>query len=217
MQTMASSSPEARRTKVFLGSVLFLSLMCAAGSCAYLFLAADYHLNRTLRETDARDPGWRLLELEANRAVIADEQNSALDLIKAKGLLPPKWPFWQQPVLPLDRDHDRDELNALEEGFRNQTPVAQFSDRQLRALRQEVPRAAAALAEVHKIADKPQGRFPLAITKDFISTSPWLSHDNTRPLVELLRYEAMLRAHDRDLDGARVVPLHDPGTASHRR
>jgi hypothetical protein len=199
---MASSGPEARRTKVFLGSVLFLSLMCAAGGCAYLFLAADYHLNRTLRETDARDPGWRLLEVEANRAVVADEQNSALDLIKAKGLLPPKWPFWQQPVLALDRKHDQEELNALEESFRDQSPVAQLSDRQLKALRQEVPRAAAALAEVHKIADKPHGRFPLTIARDFISTSIWLSHDNTRPLVALLPYEAMLRAHDRDMDGA---------------
>src|SRR5205085_11171707 len=38
--------------------------------------------------------------------------------------------------------------------------------------------------------------------RDFISTSIWLSHDNTRPLVALLGYEARLRAHDRDVEGA---------------
>src|SRR5205807_4167155 len=72
------------------------------------------------------------------------------------------------------------------------------------ALRKELKRAARPLAEVYKIADKPRGRYPIAYTKDFIGTLLPNTQD-TRKLANLLAYDALLHAHDQDMDGAMLA------------
>src|SRR5262245_41819850 len=49
-------------------------------------------------EADRVDPGWRLLDLEAKRPVLPDDENAAVQLLAAHQLLPAKWPDWEQPT-----------------------------------------------------------------------------------------------------------------------
>ncbi len=76
--------------------LLFLSaIVCCvvlyAGYCAYLLLEGGHQLRKAIDEADRLDPGWRLADLEQSRAVISDDENSALQVLKADGLIPDEW------------------------------------------------------------------------------------------------------------------------------
>jgi hypothetical protein len=97
-------------------------------------------------EMDLRDPGWRLHEIEAARAVVPDEENSAA-VIQATGkLLPHGWPppevksladLPPSPQQPLDPDACRQVSEVLD------------------ALKP-------ALQEARKLEHLPRGRFAIA-------------------------------------------------------
>jgi hypothetical protein len=125
----------------------------------YLGVSSEQKLQEALAEADQSDPGWRILELEAKRRKIPDEQNSGINVMNAKANLPPRWPFWDQAA-----------GDDLGERFQKLAAPVLLDEQQVSALRKELKRAARPLAEVYKIADKPRGRYPIAYTKDFIGT-----------------------------------------------
>ncbi|TMQ31103.1 MAG: hypothetical protein E6K70_23205 [Planctomycetota bacterium] len=158
-------------------------------------------MQRVIDETNRSDPNWQLLELEAQRAVIPDEQNSAINLMNATRLMPPNWPRWDFAEESDMKNLSPDELEELRENFLKATPTVQLNAQQVAALRKELKRASAALAELYQIADKPRGRYPITYAKDFISTSPPHTPE-TRILAELLSYDGLVRAQDQNLEGA---------------
>jgi hypothetical protein len=82
-------------------------------------------------------------------------------------------------------------------------PQVQLSARQTSSLRAELQRARAqaALTEIYQVADKAHGRCPIIYGKDGISTLTPHTPE-ARELANLLAYDSMLRAQDKDLDGA---------------
>ncbi|HMC89437.1 MAG TPA: hypothetical protein VKI17_07805, partial [Gemmataceae bacterium] len=77
----------------------------------------------------------------------------------------------------------------------------QLDEEQVRNLRANLKEATAALAQARKLKDFPNGRYPVAWSEDAISTL--LPHlQRVRELANLLSADALLRAHDKDLDGA---------------
>src|SRR5262249_42054030 len=154
-----------------------------------------------LAEADRLDPGWQLFDLENKRATIPDDQNSAIPLLLAYRLVPPKWPFWYSDKDPDNPTRDPNEIADLRNSFEKLDPPAQLDERQLKELRRELQRAAAALAAARKVVDMPRGRYAITYAPDFISTS--LVHtQNTRELTNLLAADALLRAQDQDVDRA---------------
>lgn len=100
------------------------------------------------------------------------------------------------PGLPRSgpEPHTFDDLNALGSNVR-------LTQEQVGRLRQALDRATAARDEALRLADLPAGRYPLAFTKDYISTKvPHLQ--KARECCELLRWEAWRRAHEWDPNGA---------------
>ncbi len=189
------------RKRLLLAGLLLLLVLCLGGPYLYLAMVAESDLRKAIAEADRTDPGWRLLELEAQRAVIPPAQNSAVHLMNAKALVSSQWPFWKYPFAPENRDQRREDLIIFDESFDKLEPEAQLGDRQVAALRKELRRAAAALEELYKIVDKPRGRFPITYPKDFISYFP--SHtEDTRALADLLLYDVVLRCQDQNTDGA---------------
>ena len=187
----------------FLSSVFSWSCWCFAlpAPISTINFTSNHALQRVIDETNRSDPNWQLLELEAQRAVIPDEQNSAINLMNATRLMPPNWPRWDFAEESDMKNLSPDELEELRENFLKATPTVQLNAQQVAALRKELKRASAALAELHQIADKPRGRYPITYAKNFISTSPPHTPE-TRILAELLSYDALVRAQDRNLDGA---------------
>jgi hypothetical protein len=92
--------PFSWRKRLFLAGLLFLLILSLGGPYLYFVIIAESDLRAAIADADDTDPGWRLLELEARRRVIPDEENSAINLANAKALLPAQWPIWDHAFAP---------------------------------------------------------------------------------------------------------------------
>src|SRR5438132_1540524 len=183
------------RKRWLLVAGLFFMAAAAAGLSYYLIVSSEQRLQEALAEADRTDPGWHILELEAARRTIPDEQNSAIHVANAKAALPPQWPFWEIRTAAGAQGRSPEECSDLRESLANLDPPVMLDERQVAALRQERERARPSLVELYKIKDLPRGRFPISYTKDFIGTA--LPHaQDTRSMANLLVVDARLRAHD---------------------
>jgi hypothetical protein len=168
-----------------------LSVLLIGGTGIGLYLyhagAADAALSEAFAEADRLDPGWRLEELEARRATVPEKENSALQVIRAKKLIPQNW--------GADERFSNLFLDLYEDG-----PERQLNAEQLKALRAELARAPAALAEARKLKDLPRGRFPITYTRDWISTLR--PNQDAREVGNLLEQQALLQAQEGSPDEA---------------
>jgi hypothetical protein len=196
------SAPRNRRWRrwPFVILLLLLPVLLLVGFDVYLFYSTEWSLQAALADADRLDPHWRLEDVEADRAVVPDERNAGMVALAAKKLLPRYWPSWDNPG-PNQNQDDAEKRQALEEGFLELEPQRQLSDEQITALRTELQKAEAALVQARKLADLPEGRYPVTYSPDFIGTL--VPHvQDAREIANLMAYDALLRAQDRDVDGA---------------
>lgn len=210
--TSASPIPAPRRSRrrwyVLAGFVLLL----IATPVGYYFCARwslERELQAIYREMDADDPNWRwhdvLAELQAVPP-LADEENAALQLTKVQLLLqntPFKpGPKWTKAMQKLRR-----------------YPNARWTEEQAGALRAAFSSLApAVLEEARKLKDLPAGRFAIVSVDNPMDLPEASNLMKSLGLMELLRHDAILRAHDRDMEGAAdscVALLH--ASRSHNR
>ncbi len=140
-------------------------------------------------EADRLDPDWRFENIEAERRLPPPERNSALQVLKAKSLLPRRW-----PDLPPAEDDGQaaPELSRL------------LTAREVRRLREALTQAGPALDEARKLADMPEGRYPITWAADIDSTEfPWF--DAIHSVGPLLGFDGLLRSQDGDPDGALIT------------
>jgi hypothetical protein len=164
--------------------VLLVIVVLVAG-WLFLVVGADWRMQGAVAEADRLDPEWRLAELEAKQPTLADKENSALQVLAVRKLTPMGWAgtseFWQL--------------------FQDLPPEAQLNDQQFSALRGELAKAAKALKEGRKLADMPNGRYPIEWAPDFLTTR--LDHlQEARAVGNLLHLDGLLRAQEGDVDGA---------------
>jgi hypothetical protein len=163
------------------------------------FIGAAFYLNhlneRELRETEAEadrlDPGWRLHELESNRAIVRDADNSSPLLLAAAALVPGAWPAPPPPAADP----------KLEDRLYHFSPHARL-DKELRdALRAALQQAKPAVDLARRLADYPRGRYAI----------PWSALTFESPVYHLepvlrvkrsLYFDALVRAEDGDTAGA---------------
>jgi len=204
-----AASPARRRKRIFWIGALLLLLVALLSSVSYWLWIWEKSLHDAIAEADRLDPGWRIEELEANRAVLPGDQNSALALMAARQAMPTQWPIWEYQLAAMYQAQlksqsmklEDEDLDAFEKRLHNPDPPVLLSQRHLKILRDELTRAAPALAEAHKILALPHGRYPITYTKDYISTPlPYIQ--DARSCANWFAYEATLRAQDQDLAGA---------------
>src|SRR5262249_35947819 len=179
----APPRPRRRKWKV-IGFVALSLLVLALGGYVYLFTLGDRRLREAVAEADRLDPGWRLEELEAKRATLPAEQNSALRVLAVKKLMPRTWPTKWEKFFPL---------------FQELPPQAQLNEQQITVLREELAKVAGALPEARKLADLPQGRYPITYSPDFTSTRSLVQE--ARDAANILAYDAMRQAQGGDVAG----------------
>ncbi|HEV3116497.1 MAG TPA: hypothetical protein VGY58_05560 [Gemmataceae bacterium] len=185
-------TPRRRRKRRFVLAILVMAAASVACIAYYYGIVAEERLQEAIAEAARDDPGWRILDLEAARRHIPDEENSAIPLTNAKANMT------RQTFLAGSQEAKAwGELLAAQE----LEPPVLLSERQLALLQQELKRNATSIGEIYKIHHRPRGRYPISYSKDFISTS--LAHTQaTRELATLLDYDAMVRAHAQDMEGA---------------
>ncbi len=188
--TVLSDRHSCRRRRLLLGlafTVVVLVVGCLVVG-VYCFCAARWELTAALAETDRLDPGWRFEDLEARRRLPPAEQNAALQVLKVGSLLPARW--YYRPVRSPGEDP-----SAVDDVLADLSPERQLTERQAHQLRMDLERAGPALDQARKLADMPEGRYPVAWAADVISTPcPW--SDAVHVTQPLLRLDALL--HDQD-------------------
>jgi hypothetical protein len=133
-------------------------------------------LRRVLAALDESDPSWRLDDLEAARANLPDEQNSALTVL-ANGRLLPKDAFIHMRFQQLLR-----------------TPSPELlDDKALSLLEKELADMHAAVAVARKLADRPAGKYPRDYPRIPIANTREHA-DITRPVISLLQFDALYLA-----------------------
>ncbi|WP_165253182.1 hypothetical protein [Paludisphaera soli] len=169
----------------------------AAATAVVAFLAGAYLGHevesrwRTLAaEADAVDPGWRLDRLLADREPVPVADNGAIVAAQAAAGLPDDWP-------PAEDRRLQDAFEILSD-----LPVKERLDVEDAAvIDAELQKLAGALAIARRLADYDRGRTDPAIGLDVFET-PLPHLQSTRGVARLLKYDAAMRAHRGDADGA---------------
>jgi hypothetical protein len=189
------------RSKNFLLWLVVILLAGLASFIVYVVFLAEIQLQQAIVEADQLDPGWPLPELEARRRVVPDEQNSAWTLTQARAAMPLQWPSWDMSKSAENQGRTEEELQLLRESFGKLEPPELLSELQASELRRELKKVTAALVESRKLSDQDRGRFPIVYSSDYISTN--LDHSQrVRQFANLLVYDVLLLAQDKDLEGA---------------
>jgi hypothetical protein len=125
-----------------------------------------------------------MADLEARRAGVPVDQNSAFCVLAASERLPRPLP------------------NTLEWiDVEDVPPRVRYNDRQLAVLRAEMQKDAAAIIEARKLAGLPQGRYPVEWTRTALERQP--PHVTLpRDVVWLLHTDVCMRTAEGDYDGA---------------
>jgi hypothetical protein len=168
-------------------------ILVVAGAMPLIKYLGDRDWDEAVAEADRLDPGWKVAELEARRAPIADDENSARRVFAAYALLPAAWPSWPALTAP--------EIEALHKDFRVLAPTAPLTAQQVAGLNDAWAEAAEAVASVRMLKGLPAGRIPVANDPDGM-TILGEHQRKVRRLAELLAYDVLLRQHDDDADGA---------------
>jgi hypothetical protein len=174
-----------RAKRVYLPCCLLLAAAALVGGYRLVGLILDWsRLKGVQDEIESTDPGWRMADLEARRAVVPEDENSALCVLAASERLPRPLPNTQAWIDVED------------------VPLrVRYNDRQLAVLRAEMQKDAAAITEARKLAGLPRGRYPVEWTRTALERQP--SHvPLPLDVVWLLHADVRLRAADGDYDGA---------------
>lgn len=193
MTNTAPNLPARRKRRWIIRFLCGLVVLTALyfGAREFLDLGADAALSEIIAQLDRDDPNWRLEEIEAQRRVVPDEENSALHAMQVhvikggNGLR--SW--------------------ALQDVYRKlfeekpPPPQAQLNIQQVKYMRERMQALGKTIAEARKLKDMPYGRFPTSYAPDFYSTLN-TDQQRVRELWELLYWDAALRVQDNDADGA---------------
>ncbi len=187
------SEPQAGPTKArsrrfwpALVAALAAIVLIPVGWGVYRAVSADRHLNEALAEVDRADPGWHLGDIEAGRKELPPDRNSAPLVLAVSGIIP-RWNDWpnQELVSQLER----------------LPPQVRLSADQWRGITNDLEDVEAALLLVGPLADRPEGRYTVKWSRDYIGTL--LPHVDAQHRVrQLLWHDLILRAQEGDPDGA---------------
>jgi hypothetical protein len=122
---------------------------------------------------------------------------------KASELLPKpdSWPPYREARPEVEHEVSLGFRRPVGEDLEDHLPVHRLTDEQARDIKEELLRVNAALVEARRLADFGKGRLVLPADRDRDGPTP-TEFQRCRTITNLLRLDAMVRAHDGDADGA---------------
>lgn len=188
-------SPSQRRWRWArrLALVVGLLVVLVAGWLLLLYFLAQREWREAVAEADRLDPGWRFEELQAKRAEVAGEDNAALCVLAALKVLPRSWPEWG--------DGQFANWSVLQKSIEELPPNIKLTAQHVEAMNEAWADAAESVAEARKLRDLPRGRYPMSRDAEGLPTSRPAIPAADR-VARLLGYDALLRAHEEDVDAA---------------
>lgn len=182
------------RRRWWLRGVLALSAVVLALVGVYFYLedAARRDWDAAVAETDGLDPRWRLEDIEADRAVIPDAENSAFVIrpLHEKGIY---------LFVATTRKED-DLLNKLP------PPNVQLTSQATEIYRRELAKLGDAVETARKLKDLPRGRFAITFNDEYFPTEKnYYDFQPKRTLSLWLFVDALLLAQDGDGECSQAV------------
>src|SRR5438132_6345599 len=175
--------PRPRRIRRTLVGTILACIGLMVSAYFYEGYTARKRLEAAIAAADRMDPYWRLEDLEAHREKLPDDKNSAVVIAAVVPVLPGSW----SKFVAGNDFQSRDDHSGR-----------RLDEKQVRILRTELKASARALVAARKLKDLPKGRFPFPL-----GVTPVLSHvQEVRTIANLLSFDAMLRAEEKDLEGA---------------
>jgi hypothetical protein len=192
--------PRVSRSRQWLKRLAGLLLLLFLGLVGLYFLEAHWaeqQLQEAAAEAERLDPGWRWDELQAARVKLPAGQNSADQLLAARKLLGGSWP----PAPPAPAGASAPEPQTLDQVLAK-APANVLLDEDFAAeLGQELDRVAPGVVAARRLSELPQGRHPLVLAPDFVSTR-MDSIQDARMIATLLRLDAARLSQEGNLDRA---------------
>jgi hypothetical protein len=198
---IAKPRKRGRRKFVIIGGGILAIVFLIACLYGFLKFYGRYQLAAAIAEADRSDPNWRIEDIEANRAVCPDDENSILVVEAAATLLPKPWPVWPAPEAGDDAQYRVRVQEALASGLENARVGERLDDRMMEALRAELTRASPAVEKARTLAKLPNGRKMLTWSPDLMGTLTPHFQD-MRDVVLLLSYHSMLLAQEKKMNEA---------------
>jgi hypothetical protein len=180
---------ETRRTKRtwlrLLIAAVCVGLLAIVGLVFHRLQDAESELQQAIAETDRLDPGWRLEDIENHRATIRDEDNSALQVMALRRLLPGTfgkrlYDDWQYADPP---------------------PNMRLAPARFALVKQELARVEAVLKKARNLKDFPRGRYPITYDPNFIATLVTEQQEG-RHIAALLQFDVQVLNEDGKPDEA---------------
>jgi hypothetical protein len=201
-----------KRRLIYAGCLVLLIIAGLVGWYFYTSFISNKELRNAIAEADRLDPGWRLEELEAKRAVIPPAENAAEQVLAIRAMMPQPWLPESLTKVPPPKPVRSNELPpvSLEQAIYDLPPEMQMSPEQTRELRAALEIIKESLVKARALGKYRGGRFQIAWSLPSTST-PHLDH--CRAVTNLLWHDARLRAQDGDIDGALVSVLGILGVA----
>ena len=188
----------------------WLPLFIVAPSLVLLMVAAaladdpkspiETQLAKAIGAADRDNPNWRIDDILSHRHAVPDAENGAIVVARVVKLLPKNWPSsppppagFPQPPAPL--------FMRAYEGLASAPAGVRLADDLAVEVRLALVEVADAVKVARTLVDYPRGRHEVTLGPAVVDTD--LKEDqDTRTVARLLQMDAMLRAHDGDLDGA---------------
>jgi hypothetical protein len=178
-----------RRPLVRVALALLLIVLVGVSWLGYEWHRAARDRREAEAEADRLDPGWRLADLEAARATVPDEENSALQVRAAYRLLPGGC---------LTASSSGTDLSAH---IAELPPAARLNNEQREGLRKCLAKVAPALEKARRVTEMPHGRYPIVWSPDGIGT-PMPQIVEAREITGCLYLDAVARADAGAIDDA---------------
>jgi len=166
------------------------ALLLRLGWVHYKWHIDELEYQEAIEEADRLDPGWRLADLEAARAAIPDEENSALQVLTVHQLMPKNW-------LPPPQAS----TECLEYTIDELSPRQSLDEKRSQELDDELQKVSEAVVAARRLADMPRGRYNLIWSKDAVFTL--LPHlDAVEEVLRLLWLDAVHQTQHGDIEAA---------------
>jgi hypothetical protein len=187
-------------------------MLAFGGLCLAIFIVSlvivvhtgSVHLAAAIARTDRLDPDWRLQDLEGQGRPFPPKGKNGMDQVLAiRAAAPPggygQWEF-------LGRERNSSELVRLRDAMQNslngnRKVPAVLNEDEISVLQIEERKSAKGIGLARELVNCPYGRFDVIFAKNFWSTNFGPMHE-IRATANLLRYDALRRANQRDITGA---------------
>ncbi len=203
--TSDANSPKSRRRSFWLLTVgvpaLVLLLVVAVGSL-YMGRAGSQRFETAASAAQKDDPYWRLEDLMAHRETVPDGENAAMVVARVAELLPEDWQVRAATGTGAGAPSaaKKTVLDVIEL-LRTTDANLAIDEAAAGKMRKALKESEEALTIARTVANYKRGRHELVIGPIVIDTL-LPETQRARSVARILEVDALLRAHDGDLDGA---------------